>query len=199
MAWYYQDKLMRAGRVWTDSEGRKYPPQWYGRSTDAEKEAKGWTWVDDPAPFDNRFYSSSGVPKALDDVNEVWSQQQIDAGMAPNGASAGNPILDDDGNQIITRGLKYKAVEQIKTTAKGKLASTDWKIVKAAEVADYTVDAETLTYRAAVRTASNTIEAAINACTTIEQFMALYDVDRDEEGTPIDPTEIPVIDQWPEE
>ena len=194
MAWYYQDKLMRAGRVWTDSEGRKYPPQWYGRSTDAEKEAKGWTWVDDPAPFDNRFYWSAGNPKALDDVNEVWSQEQIDDGQAPEGTTAGDPMLDSDGNQIITRGLKWNAVQLVKQQANGLLAPTDWKIVKAAEVSDYTVDAETLTYRAAVRTASNDIEAAINACTTLEQFMALY-------VTPLDENEQPTgnapINDWP--
>jgi len=201
MAWYYQDKLMRAGRVWTDSEGRKYPPQWYGRSTDAEKEAKGWTWVDDPAPFDSRFYwgrDADGdlIEKNINDVNEVWSQDQIDTGSAPEGTSAGDPMLDSDGNQIITRGLKWNAVQLIKQQANGKLASSDWKVVKAAEVADYTVDAETLTYRAAVRTASNTIETAINACTTLEQFMALY-------VTPTDENDVPTgnapINDWPEE
>lgn len=187
MAWYYQDKLMRAGRVWTDSEGRKYPPQWYGRSTDAEKEAKGWTWVDDPAPFDNRFYwgrdaEGSLIPKAIDDVDAVDEE--------------GNPVLDEKGEQVITRGLKWNAVQLVKQQANGKLASSDWKVVKAAEVADYTVDAETLTYRAAVRTASNTIEAAINACTTLEQFMALY-------VTPTDANDVPTgnapINDWPEE
>ena len=122
MAWYYQDKLMRAGRVWTDSEGRKYPPQWYGRSTDAEKEAKGWTWVDDPAPYDNRFYWSAGVAKSLDDVNEVDAN--------------GDPLIGIDGNQVVTRGLKSVAIELVKAQAATLLRETDWMVIKAAEVAD---------------------------------------------------------------
>jgi len=71
MPWHYQGKMMRPGRGWTDSEGRKYPPQWYKRSTDAEKEALGWSWTEDPAPFDNRFYWSAENPKAIDDVNAL--------------------------------------------------------------------------------------------------------------------------------
>jgi len=201
MAWYYQGKMMRAGRGWTDSDGRKYPPQWYGRSTDAEKETLGWSWTDDPAPFDNRFYwgrdaDGNLIEKNINDVNEVWSQEQVDDGQAPEGTSAGDPKLDQDGDQMITRGLKWNAIQLVKQQANSKLASSDWKVVKAAEVSDYTVDAETLTYRAAVRTASNTIETAINACTTLDQFMALY-------VTPTDANDVPTgnapINDWPEE
>ena len=187
MAWYYQGKLMRAGRIWTDSDGRKYPPQWYGRSTDAEKEALGWSWTDDPAPFDNRFYwgrdaDGNLIEKNINDVNEVDED--------------GNAVLDQDGNQVVTKGLKSNAIQLVKQQANSKLASSDWKVVKAAEVSDYTVDTETLTYRAAVRTASNTIELVINGCTTLDQFMALY-------VTPTDENDVPTgnapINDWPEE
>ena len=41
-----------------------------------------------------------------------------------------------------------------------------------------------ITYRAAVRAASNTIEAAITACTDLASFMALYDVPVDADGNP---------------
>lgn len=206
MAWKYNDRIIRVGRSWTgialDENGNEievtHPRNWAIWS-DEDKVAAGLVWEDDPAPFDSRFYWSAGIPKALDDVNEVWSQDQVDAGTAPEGTSAGDPRLDVDGNQIITRGLKWNAVQLVKQQANGKLAGTDWMVVKAAEVADYTVPSDVTTYRAAVRTASNDIEAAISACTTIDEFIALHDVERDAEGTPVDSTEIPVINQWPTE
>jgi len=57
--------------------------------------------------------------KGLDDVNEVWSQEEIDANQAPDGTSANDPKLNIDGNQMVTVGLKTQAKEQAKTTAHG--------------------------------------------------------------------------------
>lgn len=182
MAWLYQGLMMRAGRGWTDVTGRKYPAQWYGRTTDAEKTAAGWVWQDDPAPYDNRFYLSADTPKAIDDVNAVDDD--------------GNAILDEDGVQIVNKGLKTLAIEDVKKKAATLLRESDWMVIKAAEVSGYTVPSAITTYRAAVRTASNTIETAINACTTLEQFMALY-------VTPTDENDVPTgnapINDWPEE
>ena len=41
-----------------------------------------------------------------------------------------------------------------------------------------------LDYRASVRAASNSIESAINGCTTLQEFMALFVVPVDENGEP---------------
>jgi hypothetical protein len=156
--WKYNGKAIRAGRGWTDSDGNQYPSNWLGLTTDAEKTAAGLVWEDDPAPFDNRFYWSAGNARALDDVT------------------------DEDGN--VTLGLKSQYKAQTKATAGSMLQSTDWKIVKASEVADYSVDQATLDYRASVRTASNTIEAAIDAVADLTAFMALFDTPVDSDGNP---------------
>jgi len=168
--WKYNGKSIRAGRGWTDSFGNQYPRNWLGLTSDAEKTAAGLVWEDDPAPFDNRFYWSAGVARALDDVNEVDAD--------------GNAVLDADGNQVVTLGLKSQYKAQTKATAGSMLQSTDWKIVKASEVADYSVDQATLDYRASVRTASNTIEAAIDAVADLTAFMALFDTPVDSDGNP---------------
>jgi hypothetical protein len=157
--WTYQGKAMKAGRSWTDVDGRKYPAQWYGRTTDAEKVAAGWVEVADPAPFNSRFYWSAGNPKDVGD-------------------------------------LKTNAVAQTKVTAGSLLAPTDWHVVKAAEVSGYTVPSEITTYRAAVRTASNTIETAINGAADHAAFMALYDTPVDSDGVP---TGNAPINDWPDE
>jgi hypothetical protein len=182
MAWLYQGLMMRVGRGWTDASGRKYPAQWYGRTTNEEKVAAGWVWQDDPQPYDNRFYWDADTTKNIADVNEVDDD--------------GNAILDADGNQVVTRGLKYNAVQLVKKQAADKLAETDWHVIKASEVSGYTVPAAVTTYRAAVRTASNTIETAINGAADHAAFMALYDVPVDDDGNP---TGNAPINDWPDE
>ena len=168
--WKYGETVIRMGRSWTDSSGVKHPTQWATAWSSDEKAAHGLVWEDDPAPFDNRFYWSADVPKSLDDVNEVDEN--------------GDPVLDEDGNQVVTLGLNSNAKALVKTQAGGLLAPTDWMVIKASEVADYTVPADILTYRAAVRTASNTIEAAIDAVTDLDGFKALYDAPVDADGNP---------------
>jgi hypothetical protein len=93
---------------------------------------------------------------------------------------------DDEGNLVAKSldDLKSNAKEQVKFQAGILIAPTDWMVIKASEVGDYTVPADVLTYRAAVRTASNTIEAAITACTDLASFMALYDVPVNADGNP---------------
>jgi hypothetical protein len=167
--WKYGETVIRVGRSWTNNDGITHPRNWANWS-DADKASAGLVWEDDPAPFDSRFYWSADVAKNIDDVNEVDED--------------GNPLLDEDGVQVVTKGLKSNAIELVKTQAGGLLAPTDWMVIKASEVADYSVPADILTYRAAVRTASNTIEAAITACTDLASFMALYDTPVDADGNP---------------
>ena len=165
----YGETVIRVGRSWTNNDGITHPRNWANWS-DADKAAAGLVWEDDPAPFDSRFYWSADVPKSLTDINEVDED--------------GNPLLDADGEQVVTKGLKTNAIELVKTQAGGLLAPTDWMVIKAAEVADYTVPTDVTTYRAAVRAASNTIEAAINAVTDLDGFKALYDAPVDADGNP---------------
>ena len=155
--WTYLGRVIKQGRAWTDAEGVKHPSNWNDWSDD-EKAAKGLVWVDDPAPFDNRFYWDANTPKAIDDVDAVDED--------------GNPILDEKGEQVVTRGLKWNAIQTVKAQAAGLLQQTDWYVVRKSETgAD--IPADVLTYREAVRTASNAIETAINGATTHEAFMAL--------------------------
>ena len=178
--WTYNGLRKREGRVWTDNNGTMYPSQWWSRTTTEEKEAKGLVWVDDPIQYDSRFYTGDGTPKALDDVNVVDED--------------GNPVLDADGVQIVTKGLKSNAIAQVKATAAGLLQPTDWMVTRKAETGTE-VPSAIGDYRTAVRTASEAIEAAINAVTTHDAFMALYDTPVDSEGNP---TGNAPINEWPE-
>ena len=162
MAYKYSGRIIRAGKAWTDNDGIQHPSNWMLWDA-ATKAAKGLVWEDDPASFDRRFYWSAGVPKALDDVTE------------------------EDGT--ITKGLKSNAIATVKAQAAGLLAPTDWYVVRKSETGD-AIPATISTYRAAVRTASGTIEAAITAAADLDAFMALYDAPEDGNAP---------INDWPEE
>jgi hypothetical protein len=84
------------------------------------------------------------------------------------------PILQD-GVQVINYGLKTEKKRIVKQQAAGLLAPTDWYVVKATEVADYTVPADITTYRAAVRAKSNEMEQMIDACGTVDDLKTLYE------------------------
>ena len=162
MAYKYSGRIIRAGKAWTDNDQIQHPANWM-LWDDATKAAKGLVWEDDPASFDGRFYWSAGVPKALDDVTE------------------------EDGT--ITKGLKSNAIATVKAQAAGMLAPTDWYVVRKSET-DVAIPATIATFRAAVRTASGTIEAAITAAADLDAFMALYDAPEDGNAP---------INDWPEE
>ena len=63
------------------------------------------------------------------------------------------------------------------------LAPTDWYVVKASEVADYSVPSNITTFRADVRAKSNEMETQIDACTNVDELKALYEYTRQENGT----------------
>jgi len=169
MAWKLNNAVIRAGRAWTGTDGIQHPRNWMIWS-DAEKTAAGLVWEDDPAPFDNRFYWSAGVARALDDVTE------------------------EDGS--VTLGLKSQYKAQTKVTAASLLAPTDWQVIKATEVDSYSVPANVSQYRTDVRAASNTIEAAIDSAADLDAFIALFDVPVDSDGVP---TGNAPINNWPDE
>jgi hypothetical protein len=179
--WQYNGTTIRVGRSWTDDNGVTHPSVW-NRWTPEFKTSIGLVWVEPPAPpdpYDERFYWSANNPKSLDDVNVTDED--------------GNPVLDMDGNQQVQQGLKSQWIERTKTTAGGLLSATDWYVVRKAETST-AVPQAVLDYRASVRTASNSIESAINGCTTLQEFMALFTVPTDAEGNP---TGKSVINGWP--
>jgi len=84
--------------------------------------------------------------------------------------------LEDTVNEddSITQGLKSQKKANIKQQASSLLAPTDWYVVKAAEVESYSVPEAMTTYRTDVRTASNSMESKIDACSTVDELAALY-------------------------
>ena len=68
--------------------------------------------------------------------------------------------------------LKVQMVGQVKSIAGSLLAPTDWKVTRAAEGVK-ACDQDTLDARAAIRAASDSNEALVTACTTVDQLAAV--------------------------
>lgn len=179
MAYKYSGRIIRAGKSWVDNDGITHPRNWMVWSAETKAE-KGVIWEDDPASFDSRFYWSADVPRSLEDVNEVDAE--------------GNAVLDADGVQLVTKGLKSNAIATVKQQAAGLLTPSDWYVTRKAET-DAEIPSDILTYRQSVRTASGAIEAAISGVTTLEAFIALYEAPVDAEGNV---TGNAPINDWPD-
>ena len=179
--WQYNNRTISVGRSWTDANGITHPSVW-SRWTDEVKTAMGLAWVDDPVveSYDERFYWSANNPKSLEDIQVVDTD--------------GNPVLDEDGNQMVQQGLKNHWIQRTKQTAGSLLKDTDWYAVRQVETS-LAIPQDALDYRASVRSASNSIETAINGCTTLDEFIALFKVPTDEDGRPNGKA---VINGWPD-
>ncbi len=116
----------------------------------------------------------SATAKLLEDRNEV--------------NEAGEPLLDDKGNQVVTKGLKSQKKDIIKSQASGLLEPTDWYNHKALDDATFTIPANITTYRASVRTKSNEMETAIDNASDVSALETLYT--RNENG-------VRPLGEWP--
>jgi len=86
----------------------------------------------------------------------------------------GNPFLDDEGNQLINYGLKTEKKRIIKQQASRLLTDTDWYVIKATDVAEYSVPSAVATFRTNVRQRSNEMETAIDNAADVDALAALY-------------------------
>ena len=178
MPWKKTDgTIVQIGKSWVDDNKIRHPSNWNIWTYDYKK-SMGLTWEDPPAsqePFDNRFYWSrktdgSLTEKSLTDVNEVDGD--------------GKPILDPiTGKQVVTLGLKSIWINQTKRTAQEKLNKHDWMITRNSEKGT-AIPSDVTTYRDAVRTKCASIETSINNCSSLADFIKLFDVPVDSDNIP---------------
>ena len=186
MSFELNGQQIYAGRSFVDADGNQYPKNWTSVLSQETKDELGITWVSDPAPVDKRFYWDHDTPKRLEDEPAVL---------------AGEPVLDDDGVQVINTGLKTQWIKQQKEFAGSLLAQSDWYVTRKTEVGTE-IPADVATYRTAVRTVSSQRETQIAAVTTVEELKSLLEnqpkVWDEATQTMVDNTE-PFITPWPEQ
>ena len=151
--------------------GTVYPSNWLTVSTEADKTAIGIRWVNDPVRADDRFYwnGDADLPKALEDVDAVdengdpvWVQVW----------NAETEQMEDTEERLVTRGLKYTWIAQVKETAGKMLAETDWMVIRKAE-RDIDIPADVVTKRAAIVAECTRLETAITGAADMDAFIAV--------------------------
>ena len=171
----------------------QYPAGIFSKWSAAEKAAIGLYEVtfDDSNKLDEAFYINTNqtftydadaetvtaaygtaTAKAIEDT--LWTQNEINDGKAPEGISPGD---------VKTTGLKTNYKKHFNVQAAGLLAPTDWYVVKATEVSDYSVPSAVTTYRAAVRTKVNAMETAIDNCANVAALITLLTYTEQDDGT----------------
>ena len=168
------------GTAFEDADGNKYPPSWLAQATPEQKSAIGITEVVEGVRPDDRYYwvqdnndgTFTATPKLLDDREEVDKDGNPVFVKVSSTDANGQPIMVDTTERLVTRGLKYTTIQQVKQTAGSILAATDWMITRKADIGT-AVPESVSTYRASVRAKADELEAAIQAVTTVEALATL--------------------------
>ena len=150
-------KQLRPGKPFTHN-GIQYPSNWLRLTSWEEKEAIGITEVPDPAPVDTRFYWDHDLPKRLEDEPAVDENN--------------DPVLDENGVQVINTGLKTQWKAQQDQTAYSLLAPTDWYVVRKTEVGT-DVPVGITSFRADVRTICEGRKNAIGLATDVPSLIGI--------------------------
>jgi hypothetical protein len=169
----------------------RYPAKIFQVWSQSEKEAIGiYEVVFDNSNFkDEKWYINTNQSYAFADgtvtasygtatpkahADTLWTQQDSDDGDLPDDKEVGD---------VKVEGLKTQLIRTIKQQASGLLAPTDWYVVKASEVSDYSVPTNIATYRASVRTKSNEMETLITNASDTPALETLYTYTEQEDGT----------------
>ena len=182
----------------------QYPSNIFSLWSKEEKEAKGIYEVvfDNSNKKDEAYYintnqsfafaggvatASFGSATAKAIADSLWTQEDSDNGDLPDDKEVGD---------VKVKGLKTLKKEIIKQQASGLLAPTDWYVLKATDVAEYSVPSAVSTFRTNVRTKSNEMETAIDNAADVDALATLYEYVNT--GTEENPVMERPLGEWPE-
>ena len=175
---------VRPGKGWTDEQGTQHPGNWYVWSVQ-EKADHGLVEIVQESPPDSRLYwwsqnddgTITSTARTLEDVNEVDGD--------------GNPLLDDDGVQVVTQGVKSSLIEEVRSQQGSLLSQTDWALVRFVDTT-VAVPVNIQTWRNAIRAKATEMEAAITAAAdtdAVAELFLVWDGDGNKTG---------ILYDWPE-
>ncbi len=118
-------------------------------------------------------------------INTNQSFDYADGDVIASYGSATPQELDDvtDEDDNVTEGLKTQHKKIIKQQASALLTPTDWYVLKAIDVEDYSVPSNVSTFRTDVRTRSNEMETAIDNASDVDALKALYEYTEQADGS----------------
>jgi len=167
---------------------KTYSARFIRNATEAERKSVGVYEVIQGTQQDQRFYWVSGPSYRVNETNQtveatytatakqLEDREEVDAQGNPMyvqvlGVVDGEPAMVDSAERLVTKGLKSQWIAQTKAAANSELAQTDWMVIRKAE-RNVEIPGDVIADRAAVIALCAEKEAAIAACTTVEQLMA---------------------------
>ena len=180
----------------------QYPKAIFNLWTESERNAIDIYTVelDESKKKDEQWYINTNITYSFDGTNATgsygdatakkhadtkWTQEQIDAGEAPEGA---------DTDTVAVKGLKTVLIEQVKSQAEGELNKTDWYITRKSEK-NTAIPSAITTHRDAVRTKQAEMETAITNASDTPALATLYTYTEQEDGSVTRPIgNIPTLD-----
>ena len=193
---------MLNGNTGITVDGVQHPRTIFTLWTEAERNAIGIyaVEIDESKKKDENWYINTNITYAFDGSKVIgsygdafakehadtkWTQSEIDAGKAPEGA---------DTNTIKEEGLKTVLIRQVKSQAQNELNKTDWYVTRKAEK-DTAIPSSITTHRDAVRAKQAEMETAITNASDTPALETLYTYTEQEDGSVTRPLgELPTLE-----
>jgi len=165
----------------------RYSSQIFTIWTDEERAALGIYPVIEPSHVDSKFHYESNViytfneeqQKVIGTIETVYDHELEDK---PSKDEAGNIQLDDHNVPITILGLKSKEMHKVKRQANDLIKEFDW-LTQRKITADTDIPEVVITYIANVREKCEEICTAIMNVSTMDDFKAIFEDERNEDGT----------------
>ena len=159
-------QTIRPGKSWRDENRTQQPGNWQIWDADY-KASMGIVEIVPENPPDSRFYRWSQnrdgtinkTAKSLDDVNTVDRD--------------GNSVLDKNGKQHVTQGVKSSLKEAVNSQQGSLLIQTDWMYIRKVDKA-VEIPLHIQSWRDAIRVQGDAMKVAIDGATTTEEMVALF-------------------------
>ena len=146
----------------------KHPANIFSSWSDAEKAAIGLYPVqtDNSNYKDPTFYKNRSESFQFDATNKVVKKVWKTA--------EDHEMEDKTVDGVIVEGLKTKKVNEVNNQAYTILKDTDWMVIKASEVSNYSLPDNVSKFRTAVRAKSNDMVTRIKATKDVRVLETLY-------------------------
>lgn len=129
-------------------------------------------------PPDTRFETGGAVSYTVDDKNGIVTEKIAKKDKSLEDVKEvddkGKAILDENGNQVVTKGLKSIYTQSIKQQANSSLAPSDWLVTRFVEDNTKKIPDDVKTYRKKVKDTSDTIITKIQATKTLSDLKKLF-------------------------
>jgi len=168
--------------------GNKYPSQLFALWFKDEKESIGIYEIETDSTNlkDESYYINTNEIFEFSNGKAIRSwgtatPKQLEDVIATD--ENGNEIVIDN-KHLIIKGLKSQKIQMIKSQSAGLLQSSDWYVVRKSETGK-AIPANIESFRTAVRTKSNEMEAMIIACNSVDELKSLFEYSGEPSTRPI--------------